>query len=78
MALANYRKIERQALDNLYIKLLIEKGTIEWDLEVIRLTSRHDIETIDLESSLFIINKDLQLLQLWYKNRGWELPKINL
>lgn len=78
MALANYRKIERQALDNLYIKLLIEKGSIEWDLEVIRLTSRHDIETIDLESSLFIINKDLQLLQLWYKNRGWELPKINL
>ena len=78
MALANYRKIERQALDNLYIKLLIEKGSIEWDLEVIRLTSRHDIETIDLEASLFIINKDLQLLQLWYKNRGWELPKINL
>lgn len=78
MALANYRKLQREDLDNLYIKLLIEKGSLEWDLEVFKLASQHDIETIDLETNLFIIDKDLQLLRLWYKNRGWELPKINL
>ena len=78
MALANYKKLQREDLDKLYIKLLIEKGSLEWDLEVFKLASQHDIEAIDLETSLFIIDKDLQLLRLWYKNRGWQLPKINL
>lgn len=78
MALANYRKLQRKDLDKLYIKLLIEIGSLEWDLEVTKLASQHDIEVIDLETRLFIINKDLHLLQLWYKNRGWELPEIDL
>lgn len=78
MALVNYRKLQRKDLDNLYIKLLIEIGSLEWDLQVTKLASQHDIEVIDLETSLFIIYKDLHILRLWYKNRGWELPKINL
>ena len=78
MALANYRKLERKDLDILYIRLLIEKGSIEWDLQVSKLVSQHDIEAIDLETSLFLVDKDIQLVRLWYKNRNWELPKINL
>ena len=78
MALANYKRLQRKDLDVLYKKLLIEKASLEWDLQVYKHTSQHDIETVVLETNLFLINEDLKIIRLWYVNRGWNLPKTNL